>query len=83
MRRSHGGWEFCALGAGNVDLAAYLAAIPHDLPLSLELPLRLSRPGYGDPVRNVDPLALGDLRAALAQSLDFVRQHGRASHSDG
>lgn len=83
VRRSHGGWEFCALGAGNVDLAAYLAAIPHDLPLSLELPLRLSRPGYGDPVRSMDPLALGDLRAALAQSLDFVRQHTRTSHSDG
>lgn len=83
VRRSHDGWEFCALGAGNVDLAAYLAAIPHDLPLSVELPLRLSRPGYGDPVRNMDPRALGDLRAALAQSLDFVRQRARTSHSDG
>ena len=78
IERSEAGWRFCAIGSGDVDLAAYLAAIPADLPLSLELPLRLSRPGRGDPQRNVSPRPLAELNDALAQSLDFLKQVRRA-----
>ena len=72
IERSEEGWRFCAIGSGDVDLAAYLAAIPEDLPLSLELPLRLSRPGRGDPQRSASPRPLSDLSEALSQSLDFL-----------
>lgn len=71
------GWWFCAIGLGDVDLASYLAVIPERMPLSLELPLRLKRPGRGDPRRAVEPKPLGALRAALAQSLDFINDRGK------
>ena len=69
---SESGWSFCPVGSGQVDIAGYLAAIPSDLPLSLELPLRLSRPGRSDPHRRNQPLPMDDLRAALRKSLAFV-----------
>jgi sugar phosphate isomerase/epimerase len=72
VRATPEGWSFCAIGFGDVDVASYLAAIPKTLPLSLELPLRLERPGRADPHRATRPRSLAALRGALAQSLDFV-----------
>lgn len=65
-------WQFCAIGSGDVDIKAYLETIPPWLPLSLELPLRLTRPGRSDPQRRHERRSLAELREALAQSLDFV-----------
>ena len=65
-------WDFCAIGAGVLDLASLLAHLPHDLPMSLELPLRLYRPSKGDPVRRAEPLPLHVLRQALGQSISSV-----------
>jgi sugar phosphate isomerase/epimerase len=69
---SQGGWSFCRIGSGDVDLAGYLAVIPPHLPISLELPLRLSRPGRSDPRRRDQPLPIKDLREAVRESLAFV-----------
>lgn len=69
------GWSFCPLGSGDVDIVGYLDAIPVDLPLSLELPLRLTRPGRNDPQRSEQPLSIDDLNAALVKSLAFVSAH--------
>ena len=77
VRRSAEGWNFCPIGSGDVDLAGYLDAIDPGIPLSLELPLRLTRPGRGDPRRSAAPRRIEDLAAALASSLDYVRRHAR------
>lgn len=71
------GWSFCATGSGDVDLKHYLDAIPPDLPVSLELPLRLRRPGRQDPQRATEPLPVEQLRAALEASLAFVSSAAR------
>jgi sugar phosphate isomerase/epimerase len=71
-----GGWEFCALGEGLVDytaVGAALASLAHDVPLGLELPLRLRRRQRGDPERCPSPRPLTELRRALTRSLVFVR----------
>lgn len=67
------GWRFTALGEGDVDLAAYMSAIPADLPLSIELPLRLRRPGRADPIRDAERLDLPTIREKLAASMAFIR----------
>lgn len=67
-------WRFCALGKGAVDyhaVAAVLARETPDLPLGLELPLRLSRPGHGDPKRLSGPLPLPRIAEAITSSLAF------------
>ena len=72
VRSSGGDWMFCPLGAGDVALADYWKAIPSDLPVSIELPLRLDRPGRADPRRRPQPLAIEDIRRSLAQSSDYI-----------
>lgn len=64
-------WHFCAIGDGEVDNEAVLQQLP-GLPLSLELPMRLSRPMRGDPKRTGEPLVLSVTRAALLRSTEFV-----------
>lgn len=72
------GWRFCGVGSGDVDIASYLATIPETLPLSLELPLRLERPGRADPRRASSPMILSELRDALALSLNFLRDPAKS-----
>lgn len=79
VRAVESNWEFCAVGEGDIDYKACLAQLPRDIPFALELPLRLQRPGRGDPVRAQTPLDLPLLRAALRRSLDFVNQLTPAS----
>lgn len=61
-------WDFCPLGGGIIDFASVMKLVPPDLPVSLELPLRLSRPQKGDPVRQAKRLPLHKLRRALRDS---------------
>lgn len=65
-------WRFCALGDGLVDwraVAAAMARLAPGLPVALELPLRLRRPGRGDPRRGAEPAPLEEIREALRRSL--------------
>lgn len=74
IRDSGGSWAFTALGDGDLDYQAIAAAIARhtpDLPLSMELPMRLTRPGYTDPSRGSERLRTEDIEAALARSLNF------------
>lgn len=69
-------WRFVAIGAGDVGYGPILADIASaapELPIALEIPLRLRRPGRGDPRRGPDPVPLADIRKALVESLAFVR----------
>lgn len=62
-------WRFCALGQGKVDYAV-IASMITQVPAGMELPLRLARPGHGDPVRESDRVPLPGIRAAVAASRD-------------
>ena len=72
IRTNDADWQFCPLGSGNVDLKGLWTLVPDDLPTTVELPLRLKRPGGGDPQRRDQKLELGDLDQALMSSLAFV-----------
>ncbi len=65
-------WRFVALGEGMVDWTTVrqaMARLAPGLPVAIELPLRLRRPGRGDPVRAPKPLPLPVLRDAVRTSL--------------
>lgn len=72
IRADGADWRFCALGEGAIDFGA-IAPLLDDIPVAVELPLRLSRPRRGDPLRAAEPLPLTHVRAALAASLDHWR----------
>lgn len=66
-------WRFVPLGEGLLDWTAVAGAIRRlapELPVAIELPLRLRRPGRSDPVRAEAPLPLPVIRDALRRSLD-------------
>lgn len=68
-------WQFTAIGDGSIDYAAIwtlLAKRAPNLPVGLELPLRLTRPDRAAPRRAAEPLPLAELRRALRRSLDFI-----------
>lgn len=66
-------WRFTALGDGAVQTAKVLRSVPATIPLTIELPLRLSRPGRRDPQRRDGVLPMEELRRAAQASLAFVR----------
>jgi sugar phosphate isomerase/epimerase len=68
------GWSFCAIGDGLVEYDALWALLPDDMPVSIELPLRLERPDRADPRRRALPLDLVEIRSALHRSLAAVRR---------
>ena len=72
------GWRFTAIGAGDLPHARLLAEVPSDLPLGLELPLRLRREGYADPSRAQALVEPEEIAAAVRASLVAVRTD--ASH---
>lgn len=69
---SEGGWAFTAIGEGSIDYRAVWAALPRDLPVGIELPLRLDRSGRADPSRRAERVPLDAIRLAMRRSLDFV-----------
>lgn len=73
------GWQMCAIGKGSIDypsILARLASVQPDAALSVEMPLRLSRPMRGAAVfGRIIPIA--DVAAELKQSLAFIERHFR------
>lgn len=74
------GWRFTAIGEGVIDYPSLWPLLPADLPIGLELPLRLMRPGRGDPVRQPQRLDMQTIRSALKASLDQVKAWDDAHH---
>jgi len=65
-------WHFVPPGSGDVGLPPLierLATLRPQLVSGLEMPLRLWRPGRGDPVRRSEPLSLSEIDAALSRTL--------------
>lgn len=74
--RLSSGWNFTAIGAGVIDYRKVLSEIARDqgeLPISLEIPLRLMRGADAQPVRAAEEVPLEQIRAVLKESLSFVR----------
>lgn len=66
------GWVFTPLGEGALDFRALWRRLPPGLPVGIELPLRLERPGRADPRRRPDPVPLPAIRDAVRRSLALV-----------
>ena len=72
-----GDWVFVPIGEGDVDYRRALAALPTDLPLSLEMPLRLRRPGKADPKRAEVAVPRREIAAAVRRAKAFVDEAAR------
>ena len=70
------GWHFTEIGQGAIDykrILVELAASAGERPLSLEIPLRITRAGDGSPRRAASPVDLKKIREVIAGSLNFVK----------
>jgi sugar phosphate isomerase/epimerase len=75
VKRRADGWYFVTLGAGDIDYGRVLsnfASYP-ELPISIEIPLRLHRGPDALPVRRPAPVPLAEIEATLRAGLNFVR----------
>ncbi|MEE4165350.1 MAG: TIM barrel protein, partial [Desulfocapsaceae bacterium] len=74
----HGdGWGFSTIGEGMIDYRRILDEIgrdPRTLPVSLEIPLRVTRAADASPIRAGGPVDLHLIRRTLTESMKFVRQ---------
>jgi sugar phosphate isomerase/epimerase len=81
VRRTEDGWTFTSIGDGEVGCAAIVSAIRNYemLPISIEIPLRLSRGPDAKPIRLAHPIALdvieAKLRVSLAKVTSLLDQH--------
>lgn len=71
------GWRICAIGDGAVNYRAILPTLARSQPdaaFSIEMPVRLSRPGRGKPIFEPVP-SIEKITAQLRRSIDFVARH--------
>ena len=71
------GWYFTEIGKGTIDYATILkdiAAFSDSVPLSLEIPLRVSRAPDASPRRAPQPVALDEIRRVMTGSVEFVKR---------
>jgi sugar phosphate isomerase/epimerase len=69
------GWHFTEIGKGAIDYGKILREIAAEAsltPLSLEIPLRISRSGDGSPRRAASRVDLMKIREVMAGSLRFI-----------
>jgi sugar phosphate isomerase/epimerase len=74
VTRNAEGWSFTPIGRGDLDLLTILAALEsvRDLPVSVELPLRLRRGPDAQPIRAPQPIPIAEIEAAIGESLRFL-----------
>ncbi|MFW2367271.1 MAG: sugar phosphate isomerase/epimerase family protein [Desulforhopalus sp.] len=69
------GYYFPPIGQGSIDYRKILTDLAGDspsIPLSLEIPLRLSRDTSAQPIRRSTRVPLDEIESILQQSLEFV-----------
>ena len=71
-----GRWHYVAIGAGELDYDVLLKklSVRADVPLTLELPLRLKRRFHAEPERGAELPAIADIAASLRASWNCVTQ---------
>ena len=70
------GWYFTQIGRGSIDyrkILKELADRPEPAPISLEIPLRISRAPDAAPRRAALPVDLKEIRQVMQRSVEFVR----------
>jgi sugar phosphate isomerase/epimerase len=76
VKASEEGWFFTGIGQGSIDYASVLRHLgtDHDsLPISIEIPLRVTRAADASPRRLPKPLPLEQIRKVLQGSVHYVR----------
>jgi sugar phosphate isomerase/epimerase len=75
VERRADGWHFVALGTGDIDYRPVLSSLAGypELPISIEIPLRIHRGPDALPVRRPEPVPLAEIEATLRASLAHVR----------
>ena len=71
------GWYFTEIGKGLIDYKTILkdlTAFSDAVPLSLEIPLRVSRAPDASPRRASQPVALEEIRRVMTGSVDYVKK---------
>lgn len=71
------GWYFTEIGKGTIDYATILkdlTAVSESVPLSLEIPLRVTRAPDASPSRASQPIDLSEIRRVVRGSVNFVKQ---------
>jgi sugar phosphate isomerase/epimerase len=71
------GWYFTEIGRGTIDyqrVLGQLAAVSDVVPLSLEIPLRVTRAPDASPRRALQPVELAEIRRVMTGSVDFVKK---------
>ena len=69
-------WEFPAIGKGIINYKKILKdLIPRNIPISLEVPVRLRRKKDGTPFRLKDPVPLDITDNIIKESLGFVQNY--------
>ena len=70
------GWSFVEIGKGSIDYSLILKTLASkypQIPISLEIPLRITRDRDASPRRAASPLPLDEIRNVLKGSLDYVK----------
>jgi len=71
------GWFFTEIGKGTIDyqtILKELATVSDSVPLSLEIPLRVTRAPDASPRRASQPVDLAEIRRVMTGSVNFVKQ---------
>ena len=71
------GWYFTEIGKGIIDyqtIIRELTAVSDSVPLSLEIPLRVTRAPDASPRRATQPVDLEEIRRVITGSVNFVKQ---------
>jgi sugar phosphate isomerase/epimerase len=76
------GWYFTEIGRGSIDydvILKHLSAEHDMLPVSLEIPLRVTRAKDASPRRRLHPIPLDHIHKTLRNSVDYVRARLRGA----
>jgi sugar phosphate isomerase/epimerase len=71
------GWSFVEIGKGSIDYSFILKTLAskyQQIPVSLEIPLRITRDRDASPRRAASPLPLDEIRSILKGSLNYVKK---------
>jgi sugar phosphate isomerase/epimerase len=71
------GWYFTEIGKGSIDyqtILKELTAVSDSVPLSLEIPLRVTRAPDASPRRASQPVDLAEIRRVMTGSVNYVKQ---------
>jgi sugar phosphate isomerase/epimerase len=86
VRSYEQGWLFTEIGKGSIDYRSILKSLKSEnqsLPLSLEVPLRLTRVLDASPRRQASPVPLDEIRRVLQGSINFINHHLGREKSKG